>query len=176
MRQDNKEQQFKSLYTENYPQLYYSALYFLRDAETAKDIVDDMFTELWEHFDPAHKAYTFSFLYTNVRNRCIDFARHADVENRFIKLYIELNKDMQQDEAVERDERLEAVYKILEELPAKTRFVVEQCYFNNKRYAEVAEVMGITTNGIRKHIMKALAAVREKLCVNYKKGKYTKEG
>jgi len=175
MGQGNKAQQFKILYTENYSRLYYSALYFLHDSEVAKDMVNDVFTEIWEHFDPLRIQYTFAYLYTNVHNRCIDYSRHVAVENQFVSLYREMNREMTLSEAKEKDERLDVIYEVLKSLPQKTQFVVEQCYFNDKKYTEVADILGITTDGVRKHIMKALSAIREHFSVNYKKGQYPKD-
>ena len=65
----------------------------------------------------------------------------------------------------EYEERMNNVKQIISELPPRTRFVLEQCYFNNKKYREVAEILDITSSAVKKHIMKALAILRERLSV-----------
>ena len=45
----------------------------------------------------------------------------------------------------------------------KTRRVLDLCYFQGKKYAEAAEVLGISANTVHKHISKAMAFLREVL-------------
>ncbi|NLI37013.1 MAG: sigma-70 family RNA polymerase sigma factor [Bacteroidales bacterium] len=170
-----KEKCFQELFTTNYSRLYYAALYMLNDSETAKDMVDDVFTELWENFGADSEMYTSSYLLKSVHNRCIDYLRHIEVKNRYAQLYLKLNSEGLLAEDDEKDERLEVIYKVMEQMPLRTRFVMDQCYFENKKYAEVAEILGISTDGVRKHVMKALAMLRNEFSVNYKKGYYPKK-
>ncbi len=170
-----KESIFQELFTTNYSRLYYAALYIVQDAETAKDMIDDVFAQLWENADDDMEIYTQAYLVTNIRNRCIDYLRHTEVENRYAQLYQKMNNDKILAEDENKDERLETIYKVMEMMPARTRFVMDQCYFENKKYAEVAEILGISTDGVRKQIMKALSMLRNAFSVNYKKGSYPKE-
>ena len=48
-----------------------------------------------------------------------------------------------------------------QEWTVRTRYVLEECYFHRKKYAEVAENIGISINAVKKHIMKALNLLRE---------------
>ena len=54
----------------------------------------------------------------------------------------------------------------METLPPKTRHVLEECYFNNKKYKEVADSLEVSTNAVKKHIVKALGLLRER-CRKY---------
>lgn len=74
----------------------------------------------------------------------------------------------------EEDERIAVIQQVMEEMPPRTKFVIEQCYFENKKYDEVAEILGLSRDGIRKNIMKGLALLRNAFSVNYKKGQVTK--
>ena len=55
---------------------------------------------------------------------------------------------------------------IINTLPPKTKKVLEECYFNQKKYSEVAQMLNISTNTVKKHIMKALSSLREELSVS----------
>lgn len=46
-----KEKTFKMLFEKHYQQLYQHALSFMKDEETAKDIVNDVFLFFLENFD-----------------------------------------------------------------------------------------------------------------------------
>ena len=43
---------------------------------------------------------------------------------------------------------------------------MEECYFNRKKYAEVAEMLNISPSAVNKHVMKALRLLREEFHVN----------
>ena len=46
--------------------------------------------------------------------------------------------------------------RCLERMTDPTRSIVKQCYYDGKKYREVAEERGITPDGVKKHIVKAL--------------------
>ena len=58
------------------------------------------------------------------------------------------------------EERINEISNVIDEMPCKTRFVIEQCYLEHHSYKEVAEMLDISTNGVKKHIMKALSLLR----------------
>ena len=42
-----------------------------------------------------------------------------------------------------------------------TRHILEECYLHEKKYKEVAAELNISISAVRKHIVKALKAIRE---------------
>ena len=61
----------------------------------------------------------------------------------------------------EREERLQRIEAFIEQLKDPTKTILKECYYENKKYQEVAEDFGISTSGVKKHIMKALKMLRE---------------
>ena len=61
----------------------------------------------------------------------------------------------------EENEKIERIYKVLDSLTPQTRHIMEECYFNRKKYAEVAEMLNISPSAVKKHVMKALRLLRE---------------
>ena len=61
------------------------------------------------------------------------------------------------------EEMLEKVDEAIKALNPQTRRVLDLCYFQGKKYAEAAEVLGISANTVHKHISKAMAFLREVL-------------
>ena len=72
------------------------------------------------------------------------------------------------DDETEENERIERIYNVLEHLPPQTKHIMEECYFNRKKYAEVAQALNISPSAVKKHVMKALRLLREEF--NIKKG------
>ena len=56
----------------------------------------------------------------------------------------------------------------VEELTDPTKTILKECYYENKKYQEVADEFGISTNGVKKHIMKALRLIREEFGIKKK--------
>lgn len=164
-----KELFFKELFMENYSRLFYASLQIVNDEAEAHDIVHDYFADLWEHSSFGDgKEFTKAYLYNGVKRRSIDYVKHLSVKNKYSKLYLALHKD---DATFEDEEdKMAVVEQVMSEMSPRTRFIFEQCYFENKKYEEVAEILGLSRDGIRKNIMKGLAMLRAVFSVKYKKG------
>lgn len=172
MREEDKQLTFKELFSENYSRLYYVALYLLNDSETARDAVYDSFATVWEEFrkESNPPKYNYTYLYKVVHSHCVDMLRHQNVHNKYAMLYKQLHDDGLLYDDNDKDSRLEIIYKVLEEMPPRTRFIMEQCYFEDKKYVEVAEILGLSRDGIRAQVMKGLEMLRNVFSVKYKKG------
>lgn len=155
-----KEDAFKELFDENYSRLFYAALFILNDEANAHDIVEEYLIDLWEDYDP-DMVYAKAYLFNGIKRRCLDFIKHENVKNKYAQLYLALHNETN-------------IQQVMEEMPPRTKFIIEQCYFENKKYDEVAEILGLSRDGIRKNIMKGLALLRNAFSVNYKKGQVTK--
>lgn len=156
--------EFDRIYDKYYPQLFYYAYGFVEDSEICRDIVSDVFGQAWENVERLENATVGSFLYSCVRNKCIDYLRHDQAARQYAEYLQEVVEDEEGLTPEEYEERMNNVKQIISELPPRTRFVLEQCYFN-KKYREVAEILDVTSSAVKKHIMKALAILRERLSV-----------
>lgn len=55
------------------------------------------------------------------------------------------------------------VEQVMETLSPRTRFVLQKCYIEHFTYKEVAQMLGISTNGVKKHIVKGMSILRGKV-------------
>src|ERR1700759_2439708 len=75
-----EEETFDYFFRQYFAALSFFAQSIIRNQEDAKDIVQDCFLKLWEIDTVEEKVEaTKSFLYTMVRNRCIDYVRRRKV-------------------------------------------------------------------------------------------------
>ena len=152
---------FEQIYKENYARLYYYAFRFITDEDTCKDIVNDVFEKAWQNFGKLNPETASAYLYAQVRNRCIDHLRHQQVEEQYADFYRAITEEDMDTSPDEREERLQRIEAFIEQLKDPTKTILKECYYENKKYQEVAEDFGISTNGVKKHIMKALKMLRE---------------
>ena len=160
MKETIKEKQFKALFEKYYTKLYYSSLAIVRDEDDARDIVNDVFAHIWEKHDSFEDTVNSMYLYTSIRHRSLDHLKKKKVRDNYANNYMKNNDEgfLYDDE---EEERIRQIQKVIDRMPEKTKYVLDQCYMEGKRYMEVASDIGISRDGVRKHIVKALRLLRE---------------
>ena len=158
---ENKE--FDQIFRQYYQELYFFAMQLLHDPEDSKDVVSDAFEEVWSHFSSVKKETVRYFLYRIIRNRCIDTLRHKKIQMQHAELMLQVTKPYDESmDTLEWQEREARVKEILDALKPPTRDIFIACYVDHKKYAEVATLMAISIDTVKKHIKKALRFIREK--------------
>lgn len=168
---EDREQRFKKLFDTCYTRLYYVALAIVKEADVAEDMVEEAFTHVWEtrlSYDTMCQVSYF-YLLSMVHNACHDYLRHSNVHQRYADFYIKAHSEGIMANDNERDERMAIIERVRKAMPEKTRRIMDLCYYENKKYDEVAEIVGLTKNGVRKQIMKGLKMMREAFSVNKQK-------
>ena len=151
------DEDFEIIYKTYYSRLYYYTFQFITDEENSK--VNDVFEKIWIQRHELKLETLSSYLYTLVRNRCLDYLRHKKVEQQYADLY-DLISQKEFDDSELYEYRMSRIEKIIEKLGEPTKGIFIQCYFQNKKYAEVAQEYHISSSGIKKHVMKVLRLIR----------------
>ena len=135
---------------------------YVGDLEEAKNLVHEVFIALWEKFEmlPADTNYR-SYLYTSVRNRSLNFIR--DRKQQFsLESVTEQSNDTESD-ALEVKELESEIELAINSLPEKCRMVFEMSRYEELKYAEIAEKMGISVKTVEAQMTKALGILRKAL-------------
>lgn len=153
--------EFEQIYKDYYPRLYHYAYDFIEDTDASEDIVSEVFFHLWHERGSLKPDTLSSYLYVTVRNRCLNYLRHQKGKSAY-EAYCRAAFSEEDDNYWQiMEERISEMRREIDKMPQKTCFVLEQCYLNGHTYREVGEMMGITDNGVKKHIVKAFAILRE---------------
>lgn len=151
---------FELFFRGHHSRLYFFALNITRNEETAKDIVSEMFTAAWNNREHIDKAKLCSYLYTGVRNRClneINRKKHnADIDGMRLQNIADDDSESWQ----QRESRIEAIEGEIRKMPQRTQYILEECYYNHHTYKEVADELGISTEGIKKQLSRAMAQLK----------------
>jgi RNA polymerase sigma-70 factor (family 1) len=151
---------FEKIYTENYQRLYYYALHIVGESEVSKDILSDVFTALWNNIDNVEAESLNAYLMTSIRNRAVDYLRRNVLQSQYTEEYLKEATTYYTDEN-EEIEKDQLVNQMLSQLKPPTTTILEMCYLQRMKYAEVAEVLNISPATVKKHISKALKILRE---------------
>lgn len=158
------EASFEILFKNNFKGLCRFASKYIKDIETVKEIVQDVFVSLWgkkENIDLNNQVK--SYLMTSVKNKCLNYIRN---NKKFIGDFSEvLNYDFafeEQDNLMEQELNTK-IDNAIAELPEKCRCIFEMSRFENLKYQEIADKMKISVKTVEAQMSKALQHMRNKL-------------
>jgi RNA polymerase sigma-70 factor (family 1) len=156
---------FDFFFRQYYTALCYFANAIIHNEEEAKDIVQDCFVKLWDSSAFIEKVESVpSFLYTSVRNKCIDLLRKRKVIDK-ARLYSISNADSEFEHFDESAfaEMMRLVLQHVDELPATMQEVIKLYYLHGKKYKEIASALHSSPEAVRKQKARALELIRGKL-------------
>lgn len=161
------EQAFELLFRKYYVRLCGFANKFSNDPEEAREVVQEVFTKVWEgrdDIDPEEslKAYIFKI----TRNICINKLRRKQVESKYIEIYklvyVE-NREVSPYESLIADELNENINTALNKIPAKCRRVFDLSRVEGLKYSEIAVALHISVKTVEAQMSKALHILRYEL-------------
>ncbi len=157
---------FEGIFRSHFTSLVWFAMKFVNDKDTGREIVHEVFINVWEKRDELNNGDPIqSYLYTSVRNRSLNWLRDR---KKFMtsreSLEDDLTDQVSQDYHGFETEELEArIMQAVVSLPEKCREVFEMSRFEEKKYAEIASELQISVKTVEAQISKALRLLRESL-------------
>ncbi|WEK33774.1 MAG: sigma-70 family RNA polymerase sigma factor [Candidatus Pseudobacter hemicellulosilyticus] len=134
--------------------LYGVCLKYLKEPETARDTVMQLFEEL-AHKLPQHEVEHFKgWLYTLARNYCLMQLRTPRnlKTTEFKPEYMQSEDESHLNSSWQKETDLQRLESCLRTLSGDQRTAVELFYLQNKCYKEISETTGIDWNKVRSHI------------------------
>lgn len=147
-------------------QIYYESLYrFLwrktRDEEAAKDLVQELFLNIWKNRANLDETQSSTaYLYRAANNLAINHLKKKAVRQAHAMDSVAAGRMSGTDE---KHDFQEYVDEILHDLPEEQRLVFTLNKFEGLKYSEIAEMLQISVKTVESRMSKALKALREKL-------------
>jgi len=124
---------------------------FLKDLDAAEEIVQDLFVKFWENRETIKISSSVrSYLFTSVRNSCLNFIKHLKIEENY-KKYNESEREsgsVTVDEEFEASELEKQIRKAIDQLPPERKKVFIMSRFEGLKYREIAEKSGLSINDV----------------------------
>ena len=156
---------FEELFNEHYRSLCRFASSYLSSPDNAEDIVQQVFINLWntrETIDPEKPIK--SYLLTSVKNRCLNYIRdNKKYRSYYLDIESELEIPVSEKDLINEKHLNDRLKEALEKLPEKCREIFVLCRFEDMKYKEVAEKLGISQKTVEAQMSKALKIMREEL-------------
>ncbi|MDR2283691.1 MAG: RNA polymerase sigma-70 factor [Sphingobacterium sp.] len=167
MHPKEKKELFTLLYDSHWMKLYLHSYKMIGDKDEARDIVQEVFTNLWDILDQVTITHSYSsYLYRAIRNVVINRISQNKLNDKFTDYSITanaLNSVITPEEALREKDFAYLIQQEIDNLPKKMAEIFKKSRFQNQSYKEIAEDLSISENTVRKQIHNALVILRKKL-------------
>ncbi len=156
---------FEQLFKTHFVHLCNFAYQFVKDTDSAKDICQKVFINLWENREKIDLQKSIqSYLFTSVRNRCLNYIRdQKKYRSQVLDLEIHDFEIPVEEDDIALSELKDKVAAALNDLPEKCRLVFEMSRYENMKYKDIAEALDISVKTVEAHMSRALKGLRENL-------------
>lgn len=164
---EGNEHAYTEIYKRYFNLIFIHAYKKLRDEDQAKDIVQELFVNLWEKRDKIPFVNNpAGYLITSVKNTILNFFEHQNVESKYIislKEYANNGNIANTDYYLREKQLLLYIDLAINQLPNKMRKAFELSRKENLSNREIAKKLNTTESNVSKHIHGAVKILRAKL-------------
>lgn len=145
-------------------QLAAYAFRIVEDRDAAMDIAQEAYVRLWQGRGHGVPRSLRAYLYRVTRNLALDHVKTIRGRRRLLERHdASASSPAEPDEVLENERTSQCVQHAIRALPERRREVFVLAYLRGLKYAEVAEVMGISAKTVQNHMTAALAQLRHDL-------------
>ena len=160
------ETAFEQLFKTYFKRLHAYAFTILRDEVEAEEMVQQVFFKLWERNENLSLTGSVSaYLYRAVHNESLNYLKHQKVRsNHQLHVAYSMKNEVEHPaKKVMAGELEKKIHTALNELPEQCRTIFQMSRFDELKYREIADKLGISVKTVENQMGKALKLLREKL-------------
>lgn len=146
--------------------LHHHALLKLGDPSEAQDAIQEVFSNLWLKREALTITQNLSgYLYTSVRNYILNLIAKKEVQDKYISSMQQFSseKNIVTDHRVRENMLQQTIEREIAALPEKMRQVFELSRKQHLSNKEIASIMGISEQTVKKQISNSLKLLRGRL-------------
>lgn len=175
--QTNKETTsvtFESVYLAYFSKMKYFAKVYVFSEEEAKNIVQDVFTELWEKKELMRMQINLAaYLFAATKNRCLNYLRHQSIvqeaadeirETNRLALEMSLNSlEAFEINELSQKEISTVIESALNTLPEKCREIFVLNKLEGRKQKEIANLLNLSVHTVENQIAIAYKKLRSEM-------------
>jgi len=164
---------FEQVFGQNREMLEQLAYFYVGSREEAQDIVSQSFMKLWEKRDELVQDRLLPYLFTTVKNACLDYRKEADIHRQVHEQIARQERAMmdiytatiasRDPVALFSDEILSIYKNTLLSLEPEQREVWLRSRIEGLSYKEIADMLGISYKRVDKNMQKVAKKLKEAL-------------
>ena len=156
---------FAFIYNKFKASLYLHALRTIKDGDQARDIVQEVFTNLWDKRSSFAPSSIDNYLYGAVRNRVFNAIAHQNITDRYaksIQRFLEKGEFFP-DNLIREKELTQIIEREIAALPKKMREVFLLSRNTELSHREIGKLLGISETTVKKQVSNAVRILRLKV-------------
>ena len=155
---------FNSLFEEYSNRLYYFALNYMKNEAEAEELVQEVFTRIWETRSNLKEELSFnSYLFTIAFNIIKKHFRRKSQTTEYFREYVYSDLDLQTTQQLDYNSLRTYLNEVVEQLPEKRRKIFQMSRFEGLNTKEIAKELNISTKTVENQLTDALKFVRTKI-------------
>lgn len=157
------EKAFRTLFDRYFTALSVYADKIVSDTDTAIDIVQSFFVNIYENKATLNVQNVRSFMFQSVHNRCLNEIKHRNIHQQYASQTIITETEYTNDveDMVELSEVEAQLANAIEQLPPQCKKVFEMSRFDGLTNSEIAERLDISKRTVETQISNALKFLRK---------------
>lgn len=160
LKEDNK-QAFTAIYHKYWSSLYNSAYKRFRDKEHCKDIVQNVFTDLWNRREELQIEKLSAYLHTAIRFQVYKQSSKQSLNSEFFQTFEEiLASTFKSDGSLLEKELIQLVELWIKALPEKRRKIFLMHYYEELSTREISNQLGISQKTVQNQLNTASTYIR----------------
>lgn len=155
---------FKRLYLPFHPKLYRIAFALVGNQEEAEDIVQEVYSRLWERRDElAAVRNPEAYAITLTKHFCLDYLRSPRGSRQAAALEEteEFLSDSSPEKETEEKDQIRQIQRWIDKLPLNQQQVLRLQGMDDYSVEEIEQITGYTTGNIRVLLSRARKTIRE---------------
>lgn len=160
------EQEFEQVFKSNFKSLHAYAFTIIKDDIMAEELVQNVFCRLWEKKAKLDiQTSLAAYLYRSVYHESLNYLKHLKVRSAY-NSYAQTRGHNNADHAEKKLLLADLEQKLnmaLAELPEQCRTIFQMSRFEELKYQEIADRLGLSIKTIENQMGKALKLLRLKL-------------
>jgi RNA polymerase sigma-70 factor (family 1) len=159
-----KKRAFKDLFDHYFNALAAFGYKYVSDPDIVEDMVQEVFIACWEkRADFSHINALKSFLYTSVRNKCLNHLKHQAVQKKHENsLIYELESDHHFNSQVIEEETFNLLHAEIKDLPRSAQEIM-MLALNGLKNQEIADELNISLNTVKTQKKIAYSKLKDRL-------------
>lgn len=160
------EKVFERLYNLYWKELYLYCNSYLKDVELSKELVQDIFINLWENRNKTViRTSPSKYLFSAAKLKIFEYYRRQSVRNRYLeyKTFDVVENANDTEQQVYYNELKDAFGKAIEGLPARSQLVYQMSRDEGMNNKSIASTLSITEKAVEGNITRAISHIRKRL-------------
>jgi len=155
------KQSFNLLYEKHWQFAFEDALKRLKDTEQSKDIVQEIFTHIWQKREELQIENLRGYLHIAVRNRVLKLVEKQKKSHPFFKFLEELpEREMNSDSPILAKENLHAFNTLLNNLPPQKQIIFRLRFQEELNTRDIARLLRISRKTVQNQLGKAVQQLK----------------